>query len=851
MDIHKLTKEYIQNIESKKELEEVIQKYRLEIDSRFQTMKKLKSMIIEKIDEIKSQTIVLNKNQENDEQKEKVTSKAENRNEQLEKSKTIEDENKETNKSQETHHESVSFDYHTISKEGDRIFISDFEIYQGADITKENEFIIKVETGLEILPTVYLFNAKDEKCGELTIVEEDNKKYMVSLEKAIDYKRLVNSNTCKILAIDKYDHEKAYESEPVSLEVKQLEEFQGILCIDFGTSNTSVGAYFPQDKEKKFVKFQDTLNQNVERETTPTIVYVEDCSEPNHIQYKFGYDAKKAIKLQEYDFNNSIFYEIKKWLINIHKKEKIVDGKLAKTEVERKVILRAYLDYILRKAQNQLKYRFKKLHFSAPIRLKGEYIRSLQEILPEYEVLEKEKCLDEGVAIIYNTYKEEMNSDEEKNTDKKIMIIDIGGGTTDVISSNFVFHESQKGSQVEIKTFPENSNSNFGGNDITYRIFQYLKIKIAKYLQDNTFIQIDELIKMKETNILSSIDDNKSKEEVYRLFETEYAKASEILPTNFQTNKEFVTGKEKRLLKKNFYLLWEAAESIKIKFYESTSVVKIELDEQQNKDIKIPNLDNLVFFIVENNELRKREEILPISISIKEIEKLIYGDAYKIIVDILGDKENNLTNVYRRLKLSGQTCKITLFRELLKEFIPGKQFRDHNNSEDKLKLKCIEGTIDYTSDIDAGVIIPKITSERGMLKNTLKVERNGEIEVLNEKETKILSYADDANNVTINVYDWEGKFVKTEVYNIKKKENKKAYSLSEIVTNCERYEIEEQLKDVDPDTTVILFNPLTTADSFQVVQFYKDNNAQFYLVGGKEYSFEKNTDGSKYFNGEV
>lgn len=70
--------------------------------------------------------------------------------------------------------------------------------------------------------------------------------------------------------------------------------------------------------------------------------------------------------------------------------------------------------------------------------------------------------------------------------------------------------------------------------------------------------------------------------------------------------------------------------------------------------------------------------------------------------------------------MSGQSCKITLFNELLKEFIPGKYLRydsGKNSSLDsiELKLACIKGSIYYIRDTEYGEIKPKITMEAPQL----------------------------------------------------------------------------------------------------------------------------------------
>lgn len=81
-----------------------------------------------------------------------------------------------------------------------------------------------------------------------------------------------------------------------------------------------------------------------------------------------------------------------------------------------------------------------------------------------------------------------------------------------------------------------------------------------------------------------------------------------------------------------------------------------------------------------------------------------------------------------RYRLSGQSCKIALFNDLLKEFIPGVLIRDRTqknlNSDNKtdssvLKKFCIEGSIEYMRDKARGELKPILNT--GNVKNIYAV----------------------------------------------------------------------------------------------------------------------------------
>lgn len=855
----KLTAATIDKIEKRSELVKIIEDYELGIECKLARLQVIKEKIKERLDEI-------NKKEEN---------------KSIETSKTVE-QNNDINSSNEVQKESTVIEDKKTEKEEPKLENLKFEenhdidttdliLYRDSDLTKVNEFI--VDTKLKLYPVVCLQNSKGEISGKLYIEEEEGKKYLVAPQKNIKFNQLENNSKCKLVFVDEEDRKKGYTL-IINVKVKELEIFQGTLCIDFGTSNTSLGVYLPEIDDIRLVKFKDLLNEDIERETLPTVIYVENCADRNNVIYKFGYDAKKKIKDKDYNFKNTIFYEVKRWLLDIEKEEELIDGDQNEVVLKRKEILKAYFEYLLKEASNQFKYQFKKLHFSAPILLKDRYILALKRILDNYDVMDVNVSIDEGVAVVYddiynNIVKlNESENNEIINKNRKVMTIDVGGGTTDVISSTYSLVKKDNGAKLEIHTYPENSNSHFGGNNITYRIFQYLKIKIAKYLENgNLNIDIDDIIGMSKPDILAFIDSTEYKkngtqklEEIYYNFEQEYKKACEVLPTNFKTNDIFKTNKQRDLLKRNFYLLWEAAETIKIEFFKKTEIYLIDFisEDKDSKKIKIPNLDNLLFSIVKNGVLETIETVPQIGIGINEIQKLMYADIYKLIRDILGDK-TNIISEYIKVKLSGQTCNITLFQELLKEFIAGKYLRGNTTNTTKssyvtLKLNCIRGSIRYIADKEKGIIVPEIYREKAELKNRVMIDRVNEVEVLSGEKSTIQLFDKDARTIRMSIYDWENSFVKNEVYNLTPEIEGVEWTLEDVTSKLGKYatDVRGQLQRIaDEEVKIVIFNPSNESDSFDIIELYKTKENTFKYIKSRKYTFEKNIEGSKFFNGEV
>lgn len=575
-----------------------------------------------------------------------------------------------------------------------------------------SKILIIAETGNKVLALGHLVQEKETV---YTVVFED--------KKCISYADFEGVGQARFVVYDKEGN--AY-SRLMEIEYKPFEiEKERPLCIDFGTSNTTVGSYGILNREKdepEIVKFIDVTvtPNNTEATLLPTIVYVDDCSDPDNIKYLFGFEARKKIEEEHYESKASVYYEIKRWLSSAkNEKEEIRDSKNHKANPKKREIVKAYIDYVIEQSEQYFGTRFDKIHFSAPVKLKEQFISIFSELYDgEKTILSPEESIDEGIAIVYNKIITMSYAKESIGADKKsVMIMDCGGGTTDLASCEFYYEDTNAGRELNIKTCFENGNSNFGGNNITYRIMQLLKIKVAATLYDGVIENggdAIELIDKSENEILSLIendmesreyDSDKANNEVYSKFLENYRKAEEIIPTIYNGNEKYRGTEQIKKIKRNFYYLWRQAEQIKIDFYRSERVF-MDFKDISDMKIDIRNHDNYYLYVADKNKvgLNKIDEPFKnVSITIKEINRVICGDIYALLVGVFGDGEVDKFDYY---KLSGQSCKISLFSELIKEYIPGRYLRPaivkqnnsrKSNSED-LKLDCVVGSINYIKD---------------------------------------------------------------------------------------------------------------------------------------------------------
>lgn len=513
-----------------------------------------------------------------------------------------------------------------------------------------------------------------------------------------------------------------YKVPIVEIEIREAEETDAILSIDFGTSNTTAGTYLdygyisqPNEHDKlngcikldeiNLVQFLDCTKSGKRWvPILPTVVSVMDCSNPEKIQYKFGYDALKETKIKYYDETFSVFYEIKRWVNSYNTMQEIVDKKGNVAYVPRSTIIKQYFDYVIRTAEQRFKCKFRTLHLTSPVKLKQQYHRMFKEILTNYDI-EIEHMLDEGTAVVYNTIANLIDKKRYYDGERmQALIIDCGGGTTDLSSCSFIIKNNSMAYDVDIETTYENGDTNFGGNNITYRIMQFIKIIFARYYSEHKGIRMEELIQVPAADIFRFVDEF-GKDKVYEKLEQAYEDAEDIIPTKFK-NYENHTRDEYFMVKNNFYFLFDIADKMKKQFYMNEGVVRNRFQsnyEDENEDLRITRIDRWNLVVRDKGRLTYNHNFPDVIFNIKEVELLLQADIYEIVNKfLLQFFQDGTLGDYSIIKLTGQSCRIDIFREALKEFVPGKciEFKQHSNDSAsimELKLSCVKGAVQYVN----------------------------------------------------------------------------------------------------------------------------------------------------------
>ncbi len=776
-------------------------------------------------------------------------------------------------------------------------------LYKTLNLTKEDNYKIILPDHINNGNT-FLINANNYLCGIFQLekaLDSKNTYYLTSKQEFLRIDNLRNNRFSLIFFKDsdmkfiynfynirddnfpvypyKMDY---YKVEIENLEIRELENTNSVLCIDFGTVNTALGAYIDNNYVKElptndilngtvklnqinYVKFDD--GERNYREILPSIAYVENCSDVGNIKYLFGYDTLRKLETNGYVVNGSLFYGLKRWVNNHNEEEKITDELGNIQYIKRREIIKAYLKYVVERAEYTFKCKFKRIHASSPVKLKEQFLDMFQEIFSlekengyEYEII-KENAMDEAIAVLYNTIENQIRKGNYKeNEEYSALIIDCGGGTTDLAACKYRIKNEEIYYHLDIKTSFENGDESFGGNNLTYRIMQFLKIVLASNYRNEGEVSIDTLIDF-DNNMIYKVIDDSSTDYVFEKIDEEYKKSERVIPTRF-AKFENRMSEEYRKIKNNFYMLWEAAEEMKKEFFTLDGRLRTRFNVEGNyperKDIHITKLKAWNLYIMEKGSFVRITDFPKRIFTIKEIEKIVKADIYGMLRKFLNTYYNEgVLFEYSLIKLSGQSTKINTFQEVLKEFVPGKmiEYKELSHRDDyELKLNCLDGAIKYLDYKRFGHMEVNIENEVPLVPYSVWVEKyTGEkfrILQTSRKADILMGYIDksiSAMELKIYLHNAEGDLKKEMIY--KNEINYVEKDAEEIIPEFKGV-ITQNNTDTIPNNTVRFFVYTDMNNwGFFVCPVQRRGN-QLYL-GKKEYfPYGDSLMENSYFDGE-
>lgn len=450
----------------------------------------------------------------------------------------------------------------------------------------------------------------------------------------------------------------------LDIQEKEIGKADLPLVIDFGSCNTTMGICLPDGSTKIATAGGSTI--------IPSIIGIREKA-GGGAEILSGHHAQIADSQDYQDGDVAVFYDIKRWISDAGRVENVILKNGYKYQFARKEMLRAYLDYLLDLAQQQFKCRFTSIQLLAPIRQRQKFQKIFKELLPEYSV----NCeLDEGMAVLFNSINGLIRGKRyEERRWYHALVLDCGGGTTDLTSGRFCIENNRVSYIIDLETRYENGDTNFGGNNLTYRILQLLKLRIVE----------EAFIRQPDAGDLQEL----------------YDRAEEWLPTRFKEYEE-KSRENYFLVKNNYYYLFGLAEQIKKRFFQPEFCYQIILSTKKGEGIF---LDKWKLSMNRGGQLRYLDEPVRLCVYLNEIEELLRPDVYALMEQFLDQKfEQGELTEYEMIKLTGQSCKSRLFMEALRQYVPGKRIQGtkQDAAGTELKMCCLEGALAYFMNCKLG-----------------------------------------------------------------------------------------------------------------------------------------------------
>lgn len=613
--------------------------------------------------------------------------------------------------------------------------------YEGLDTDQYDQYIVTT-AGLLEESNVLLVSGANELCAVFNLIADKNLpgRFFLSRKATLPAKestykhysllyfgkgeseiiyRIYNDECAPIP-----EHLKCYKLPLLNFEIKQPVETPQPLAIDFGTTNTTAGLYLDRElynaidkggAQENLLKpdeinlvqvFQDTETGQILTPLIPSVVgiwNIHDVDDKIEVEYLFGHEAVRLAHSNYIQEGFCVFFDIKRWIKDYERDEEITDRKGRRLFKQRKEIIKAYLEYVIGIAEQRFKCHFKTLHLSSPVKEKQRFLSLFNEILTDRK-LETENMLDEGAAVLFNTISQFIENNTIQHMDKEehqALVIDCGGGTTDMSSCIFSIESRRVSYKIDIETTYENGDTDFGGNNLTFRIMQFLKVTLVEHLKKTGDGAVQKILTSFDSDLYRRVD-QAGITAVYASLENAYQQAEEFIPTQFK-NYESGSPKEYFKVKNNFYFLFQLADEIKTEIFADHRFQRMVLDSEdrahEDKDDKIIKIGRWRMSTREGTTLKTIKDIPFISFTASDINLLLKADIYEIIRKFIEEPYNKgLLLDYSVIKLTGQSCKIGLFKDALKEFIPGRiiEFGGPKSTDgQELKLSCLRGAIKY------------------------------------------------------------------------------------------------------------------------------------------------------------
>lgn len=292
--------------------------------------------------------------------------------------------------------------------------------------------------------------------------------------------------------------------------IKEIPIFQGVMALDFGTSNTCYAYREP------FFDTDDSVQ--ISREIPTAIFYSQVSTKP---RYKIGMEALQNMD-EHPEAIYSYFLSIKR-LLGVNKEQPFFVADLnpqCQGEYFNEIDIASHIvKGIIEEHQKEYQVKIRSFNatyptlFSKPRKdaLKKALLKGLRDANPEISVSDNDVKLvmDEASAAAFGFIAQEIQGSIEQartvqDDNRTILAFDFGGGTIDIAMIDASTRMTAEG-KVEITQIVRglSGDSYYGGDNVTLAVFKILKLRLAnkiaeKLLRKQEMEAQDELASMQK-----------------------------------------------------------------------------------------------------------------------------------------------------------------------------------------------------------------------------------------------------------------------------------------------------------------------------------------------------------------
>ncbi len=489
------------------------------------------------------------------------------------------------------------------------------------------------------------------------------------------------------------------------LSIEEVRDSEEPLVIDFGAGHTAASSAASGDEGTDGI-----LNVTFQggSRLCPSAAAVEHCVD-GKAEFCFGYEAYRLIRRSGYGEGMTFFHNLRLFLYE----ERILDvcdrdGNAARISSD--ALLSQFFQYIIDLARGEHGKNYTRLCFLMPEKRGGLALERLRQLLPAYQV---EGARSESVNCVYQDIIRQKGYEEGGVAEE--LVFHCGAGSASLVACSHEAENTGVAYKVRMRVRYLNGDSGFGGNRLTCLIFMYLKIRVMLAVTKSK----EKFFDNKMQDAYSYVDECNGTKEVYEHFCRLYEMAERTVPTRFGRPEE--AGAYKR---QNFYRLWFLAESLKTAFFSGEPGGTVDLPGRFAEFCAVT-------VVTPGGTMEYR---LQFPVYKEDLELVMAPEIYQLVKRFIGplcDEESGILMGYR-IRFTGMSCQIPVFRDALREFTVGRRARTKNGKDDGLKLRALEGVILRDRMERSGRVIPEITEEEAAIpyKVTVKAHDNSTKEII-------------------------------------------------------------------------------------------------------------------------